>query len=190
MQKGYLSFWAELKRRNLFRIAAAYAVVAWLFIQVADIVLPTFNMPDWVLQTIVVSAIAGFPLALVFAWGYELTPGGLMRSEDVLRQASVRQLTGRRLDGVIIGLLAAVVAFLVFDNYVQLEGESEVASDFEFPAREWVLLAGFDNQTSQIGLDRSLTAALRIGLGQSEHINVLPDNRLKERAHARRSDAQ
>lgn len=116
--KGSLSLWEELKRRNVFRVGMAYTVVAWLLIQVADVILTTFDSPRWVMQTFVSLLILGFPIALVLAWVYELTPVGLKRSDDVLRQTSIHWLTGRRLNRAIIGLLVIAVVFLVYENYV------------------------------------------------------------------------
>lgn len=77
------SFFAELKRRNVYKVAVAYAVVGWLVIQVSSTVLPTFHAPEWVVQTLVVLVALGFPLALLIAWAFELTPQGLKRTEDV-----------------------------------------------------------------------------------------------------------
>jgi TolB-like protein/tetratricopeptide (TPR) repeat protein len=116
--KGALSLWEELKRRNVFRVGVAYTVVAWLLIQVADVILSTFDSPRWVMQTLVLLLILGFPIALVLAWVYELTPVGLKRSDDVLRQTSIHWLTARRLNRAIISLLVIAVVFLVYENYV------------------------------------------------------------------------
>jgi len=118
VEKGRVSLWAELQRRNVFRVGVAYAVVTWLLIQVADVILSTFNSPGWVMQTFVSLLILGFPIAVALAWVYELTPSGLKRSDDVLRQTSIHWLTGRRLDGAIISLLVMAVVFLVYENYV------------------------------------------------------------------------
>ncbi len=118
VEKGYVSLWEELKRRNVFRVGAAYTVVGWLLIQVADVILPTFDSPRWIMQVLISVIILGFPVAAVLAWVYELTPMGLKRSDDVLRQTSIRWLTGRRLNGVIISLLVIAVVFLVYENYV------------------------------------------------------------------------
>ncbi len=74
------NFFTELKRRNVYKVAIAYAVVAWLLIQAASIVLPTFEAPPWVTKVIVVVLLLGFPLALVFAWAFDLTPEGCCRS--------------------------------------------------------------------------------------------------------------
>src|SRR5881392_1612080 len=77
------NFFAELKRRNVYKVAVAYAVVGWLVIQISSTVLPTFHAPEWVVQTLIVLVALGFPIALVIAWAFELTPEGLKRAEDV-----------------------------------------------------------------------------------------------------------
>src|SRR5882757_261657 len=77
------SFFAELKRRNVYKVAVAYAVVGWLLIQVATQVLPFFEIPNWGVRLVVLLIVIGFPVALVIAWAFELTPEGLKRTEDV-----------------------------------------------------------------------------------------------------------
>src|SRR5438067_7824116 len=74
-------FFAELRRRNVYKVAVAYAIVAWLVIQISSTVLPTFHAPEWVVQTLVVLVALGFPIALVIAWAFELTPEGIKRTE-------------------------------------------------------------------------------------------------------------
>ena len=78
-----LNFFAELKRRNVYKVAVTYAVVAWLVIQVATQVLPIFEIPNWGIRLIVLLIVVGFPIALVTAWAFELTPEGIKRTEDV-----------------------------------------------------------------------------------------------------------
>src|SRR3954462_1718108 len=75
------SFFAELKRRNVYKVAVAYAVVGWLVIQVSSTILPTFHAPEWVVQTLVVIVAIGFPVAIVIAWAFEATPEGIKRTE-------------------------------------------------------------------------------------------------------------
>ena len=74
-------FFTELKRRNVYKVAVAYAVVAWLLIQVATQVFPFFEVPNWAVRLVVLLIIIGFPIALVIAWAFELTPEGLKRTE-------------------------------------------------------------------------------------------------------------
>src|SRR5213595_1079909 len=77
------NFFAELKRRNVYKVAVAYAVVGWLLVQVATQVFPFFEIPNWAVRLIVLAIVIGFPIALVIAWAFELTPEGLKRTEDV-----------------------------------------------------------------------------------------------------------
>src|SRR5437868_6386848 len=77
------SICAELKRRNVYKVAVAYAVVAWLSIQAASILVPTFEAPSWVMKIIVMAVALGFPIAVIFAWAFELTPEGIKHTEDV-----------------------------------------------------------------------------------------------------------
>ncbi len=77
------NFFGELRRRNVYKIAIAYAVVGWLLIQIASTVLPTFHAPEWVLQSFVVIVALGFPIALIVAWAFEMTPEGIKRTKDV-----------------------------------------------------------------------------------------------------------
>src|SRR5438045_8872423 len=94
------NFFAELKRRNVYKVAVAYAVVGWLLIQVSSTVLPTFHAPEWVVQTLVVLVAIGFPIALVIAWAFELTPEGIRQTEDADLSAarSAQTVPGRRRD--------------------------------------------------------------------------------------------
>ena len=104
-QQAVMHFIDELKRRNVFRVGVAYMIVAWLLLQVADVILPTFRTPDWVMQAFTFLLILGFPLALIFAWAFELTPEGIKLDKDVDRSESITHITGRKLDFIIIGVL-------------------------------------------------------------------------------------
>jgi TolB-like protein/Tfp pilus assembly protein PilF len=111
-------FFEELKRRNVFRVAIAYIVVVWLVLQVADVVLPTFRTPEWVMPAFTFLLALGFPIALIFAWAFELTPEGIRPEKEVDRSESITHVTGRKFDFVIIGVLILAVAFLAYDKFV------------------------------------------------------------------------
>jgi len=74
-------FFGELKRRNVYKVAAAYAVVAWLLMQIASQIFPFFEIPNWVVRLVVLVLIIGFPVALIIAWAFETTPEGIKRTE-------------------------------------------------------------------------------------------------------------
>ena len=109
-----MSFFQELKRRNVFRASAAYAVVGWLLTEIAAMAFGTFEAPAWVMKVFVTFVILGFPLAVFFAWAFELTPDGLKRERDVNRSKSITQTTGRKLDFFIIAVLIAAVIYFAF----------------------------------------------------------------------------
>ena len=111
------SFWGELKRRNVVRVAAAYAVIAWLLLQLGDVVLNNIEAPSWVFQVILLLLIIGFPIALIFAWAFELTPEGLKKERDVDRSESITHVTGRKLDFTIIAVLAVALILSLYLNF-------------------------------------------------------------------------
>ena len=112
------SFFSELKRRNVYRVGLAYFVASWLLLQVIDVVEPIIGMPEWVAKFFLVLLAVGLPLALVFAWAYEMTPEGLKREKDVDRSDSITPETGRRLDRLIVGILVIAVGLMAIDRYV------------------------------------------------------------------------
>jgi adenylate cyclase len=111
------NFFSELKRRNVYKVAIAYAVIAWLLIQAASILFPTFEAPGWVMKVVVSVIFLGFPVALILAWAFELTPEGIKRTEEVASHESITHRTGRKIDFVIIGVFAVVIALLLYDRY-------------------------------------------------------------------------
>src|SRR5262245_61268045 len=112
------SFFGELKRRNVIRIAGIYLVRAWLVVQVAATVLPRFGAPEWLPRTIVVMLVIGFVPAVIFSWVFELTPEGLKREEDVAPEQSITPQTGRRMDRMIIVVLVLALVYFAFDKFV------------------------------------------------------------------------
>ena len=112
-----MGLFAELKRRNVFRVAIAYAVIAWLLAQVADLAFDNFGAPDWVPKSVMFILVLGLPLAIFFAWAFELTPEGLKKESEVDRSQSITGKTGRKLDFFIIGVLVIAVGFLLFDKF-------------------------------------------------------------------------
>jgi len=108
------SFFSELKRRNVYKVAVAYAIVGWLVIQISSTVLPTFHAPEWVVQTLVVLVALGFPIALVLAWAFELTPEGIKRAEDVAPDESITRKTGRKLVGITVALAVIAAGLFAF----------------------------------------------------------------------------
>ena len=108
------TFLTELKRRKVYRVAVAYAIVAWLLIQASSILFPTFEAPPWVMKVFVTAVILGFPVALILAWAFELTPEGLRRSEEVAPQESKTRKPGSKWTAVIATAAVLAAALLAF----------------------------------------------------------------------------
>src|SRR6266850_8366965 len=106
------NFFAELKRRNVYKVAVAYAVVAWLVIQAASIFLPAFDAPPWVMNIFIIVIIFGFPIALALSWAFEITPEGIKLESEIEPKKSTTRRTGRKI--VVVTIALAVVAAGLF----------------------------------------------------------------------------
>ena len=120
------NFFAELKRRNVYKVAVAYGVVAWLVIQAASIFLPAFNAPQWAMQIIILILVVGFPIALAFSWAFEITPKGIVRESEVNPNASITHLTGRKIVALTI-VLAVIATGLLFFQFIRARSTSSSA---------------------------------------------------------------
>ncbi|MEO6872187.1 MAG: hypothetical protein ABI233_08215 [Chthoniobacterales bacterium] len=108
------NFFTELKRRRVYSVAAAYVVASWLLIQIATQVFPFFAIPDWVVRLIILLLIVGFPVAVVSAWAFELTPEGIQREENIDRQRVATCQTRRKLTALVVALAALAAGLFVF----------------------------------------------------------------------------
>ena len=111
-----MSLFAEPKGRNAFRVGAAYVVLAWLLLQVGETLAPALHLPEWIISALAFFLILGFPMALFFAWAFELTPDGLKLEKDVDRDESITPVTGRKLDRTIIVLLVVGLGYFVWQS--------------------------------------------------------------------------
>src|SRR5947207_2353609 len=111
------SFFAELKRRNVYKVAIAYAVASWLLIQIATQVFPFFEIPNWAVRLVVLLVIVGFPVALIFSWAFEITPEGLKRESDIESDKSITHHTGRKIVALTVVLAVIAAGFLVFQLF-------------------------------------------------------------------------
>ena len=152
-----MSLFAELRRRNVIRVGAAYAVVAWLLVQVADVVFPVFDAPDWALRIFVIVLLLGLPVALLVAWIFELTPEGVKREKDIDRSASVTRSTGRRLDRVIIVALVIALGYFIWERQTRVEppepaaqpvAESDTAAVPGTPGKRSIAVLPFVNMSA------------------------------------------
>jgi len=122
-----MSLFDELKRRNVFRVAIAYAAAAWLLLQLIDVVLPILEMPNWIAQLVLLLLAIGFIVALIVSWAYEVTPEGIKRESSVRDTDSTTHHTAKKLDWITIALLVVVAAVVVIDRLIP-SSENEAAA--------------------------------------------------------------
>ena len=123
---GSMSFFAELRRRNVFRVVVAYIIVSWLLLQVADTLVPALHLPEWFNSGIALLLILGFPIAIIFAWAFEMTPEGVKREREVDRSQSITSQTGQKLNLTIIVLLAVGIVYFATDKFLLQDSRPSV----------------------------------------------------------------
>ena len=134
-----MNLFTELKRRNVFRVGAAYAVASWLIIEVSSVVLPVFGAPEWVLKLLMVFITVGLVIALMLSWLFEITPEGLMLEADVDRSESITSDTAKKLDRITIALVVIGLVVLGIDRMIPeqtvpiVERESAVQIESDLP---------------------------------------------------------
>ena len=139
-------FFHELRRRHVVRVAIAYAVAAWVLLQAASIVFPAFGAPEWVLKVVIALLALGFPVALILAWAFELTPQGIRRTEPAdspdVRMPEHENRVGHSLNVIVIGVLAVAVAFLLWRQFGgrAATGESKPAAAAAAPGKSIAVL--------------------------------------------------
>ncbi|HVF73220.1 MAG TPA: tetratricopeptide repeat protein [Chthoniobacterales bacterium] len=137
-------FFAELKRRNVYRVAVAYAVVAWLLIQIATQLFPVFEIPNWAARLVVLLLILGFPVALILAWAFELTPEGIQLTTGTKTEGAPRTGMRRPVFWSLIGL-GAVAASLLSFHFLRPAPVSQVKGTAQSPGRRAVAVLPFEN---------------------------------------------
>jgi TolB-like protein/Tfp pilus assembly protein PilF len=151
--KSGRGFLHELRRRHVFRVAVAYAVVGWLLIQIATQVFPVFNLPNWSTQLVVLLILIGFPIALVLAWAFEMTPDGVRRTEPAnsaeARSPEQRRAVGRKLDFAIIAVLALAVAALLWRQSREHAASISPASTVAAASAKSVAVLPFENLSAE-----------------------------------------
>ena len=132
----------EMRRRNVFKVSLAYALVSWLVVQLAGLILPAFAAPQSVMQFLVLGLILLFPIVVLLAWAYELTPTGFVPTADVDRSQSITVKTGQTLNRIVFVLLSLAVVFMVVDNYLI---DEEIVIDPDFAYRQAIVVLPFDD---------------------------------------------
>ena len=133
------SFFAELKRRNVYKVAVAYAVVSWLIIQIATQVFPFFEIPNWAVRLVVILLVIGFPMALILSWAFEITPEGIKRESEITADQSITRHTGRKIIGLTVGVAIIAGGLLAYQlwgprRHTELESRAAWASSGQAPA--------------------------------------------------------
>ena len=178
----FSTFITELRRRNVFRAGAAYTVLAWLTMQVADILLETFSAPPWIMKILLLALAVGLPVTLVLAWLYELTISGIQRTENVIPEESITYVTGKKLNFAIIGVLTVAVTIFAVDRFVLQNGSASPAGDNSFAS---VGVMPFNIESRQIApffgqlsadLTRLLQRSSRIRTASFDAVDALPAN--------------
>ncbi len=140
-----MNFFSELKRRNVYKVAVAYAIVSWLLIQAASILLPTFEAPAWVMKVVVMAVVLGFPIAVILAWAFELTPEGIKHTEDVDPLAGRVSKHRTWIYITVIGAALSIGLFFI-GRYTAQNSSSARASSSGLPEKSIAVLP-FDNAT-------------------------------------------
>jgi len=138
------NFFSELKRRNVYKVAVAYAVVGWLVIQVSSTVLPTFHAPEWIVQTLVVLVALGFPIALTIAWAFEITPEGIKRTEDIRPDEKIPQWSARKFAALMLVLVIAAASLLGYQVFRKHAPVASSVDNADVPLKSIAVLP-FDN---------------------------------------------
>lgn len=157
-----MSLIAELKRRNVFRVGIAYVVGGWLLLQLADVLSELLDLPDVVGRIIVMVVAIGLPVALFFAWAFEMTPDGVKLEKEVDRSQSITPKTGKKLNNTILVMMALAIAYLLFDKF---SGPAQPVSD---PVSQNV-----SEQTAEGG-EKTALAPIEVTTDNSKSIAVLP----------------
>src|SRR3954471_5709922 len=192
---NFRNFFAELKRRNVYKVAVAYAVVSWLLIQAASILFPTFDAPAWVMKVLVVLLAIGFVLAVFISWAFEATPEGLKRTEDVPPEVAAKlpSWSRRKFAAFISAIALVAVALLAFSNLrSKPSGKSNTAGEGTAPQKSIAVLPLLNesgdpkDEYFSDGLSEELIAALS-HIGELKVIGRSSSFRFKDRKEDRKS---
>jgi len=175
-------FITELRRREVFRTAGLYVGICWILIEVASILLPTFEAPEWILRAIVVVALVGFPVMLILAWVYDLTGSGVSVQAGAT-DTVVAPIGGRKMDFVVIGMLTVALIFSVYMNVTDEPDSTEQAEPIS------VLIADFENRTGEAIFDGLLEQALNIGIEGAPNITSYQRNDARHLAGTLQSES-
>jgi len=145
------SLFKELKRRNVFKVGTAYLVVSWLLIQFVDIVVPHMALPEWIPGFVIIATMVGLPIALIFAWVFEMTPDGIKRESEITPEDSITAHSGRKLDFIIIGLLIVALGYFIFESRFEtkpVDASATIDKKAQQPESTSIAVLSFVNMSS------------------------------------------
>jgi TolB-like protein len=160
-----INFFAELKRRNVYKVAVAYLVVSWLLIQAGSILFPTFDAPPWVMKVLVAIIALGFPAALIFSWAFEITPEGLKRESEIAPNASIARKTGRKIVAITT-VLAVIAAGLLVFQFIRARSTSSISTAASITGKSIAVLPfndlspNHDQESFSVGMAEEILNAL------------------------------
>tara|TARA_R110002124_G_scaffold44656_3_gene135912 strand:+ start:11390 stop:13612 length:2223 start_codon:yes stop_codon:yes gene_type:complete len=170
------NFIAELKRRNVIKVATAYAIAGWLIIQIATSVFPAFAFPEWTTQFVIIVIAIGLPLSLIFAWAFELTPEGIKKSKEVDITQSVTDRTGKKLNGIIISVLSIALFFVVIERIffakASILEDAEVTAQIETASIAVLPFVNMSGDMENEYFSDGLSEELLNGLAKLEDLQV------------------
>src|SRR5262249_50932147 len=139
------NFFTELKRRNVYKVAVAYAVIAWLVIQATSILLPTFDAPGWAMKLVVVILVVGCPVILALSWAFEITPEGIKLESEIAPNESITRRTGRKIVGITIALAVIAAGLMVYQYFREKSPAAQEKITLSPISEKSIAVLPFDN---------------------------------------------
>ncbi|MDA0992661.1 MAG: hypothetical protein O3A13_03400 [Proteobacteria bacterium] len=173
-----MSFFEELKRRNVVKMAVLYGIASWLILQVADVLFDALELPSSWVRLVLAVLILGFPLALIFSWIYEVTPEGLQRESEIERSQSITHVTSKRLDYIIIGMLALAIGLFAF-QYIR-PPTVEVPNNAPEAAVQAAALAAPQPEQSILPDDKSIAVLPFVNMSSDKEQEYFSDGMSEE----------